>query len=675
MATIRPDQLPPSGAVSPSSAIVVDDGLNVKKATPLQVMDAARPKASKLEAEEGTDNEKIVTPLRVSQAIDALGASRAEIDNLKPFTDLTAFKAQDVANGAARLITVDGTVGYTWVPGSSGTPDDDNFIASTFPGAPAGNWEKQGAETVSWIRDATGAVIRSIGDWFTDQPSVMDFIPLAERVKIRLKTSTVDMTAAFHAARDAVNGTGGSFLVPAGKYVVSELVFSGANYEIDCNGAFIQQKAGLTTNGDGMLHPIITFPEAAHDIRMGDIHLTGNIATDYNEYSHGIIVQGDNITLGNVTGKDIRGDVIYTYGRTTSPSEYQWNLVTGVVTGDNVLRCVVAQAGGDATIKGIIQINGCGYKTYDAEPNAEASYQPVTARIGFIRGGSVQLTSAGGGNINGHIRIGVADLDGDKLVDSTPAYGGWPGLNDTGLSVSSTDTLEVGALKVRNYDSYPVSLGVSWKAINIGIFDFANCETVGSVFKSMVVQQGTAGAGVLNIGSITGTLSANDRFILRSDAGHLKVNVGSINASGGLFGARLTGTVGQMTLDCGGGGGNICVNSCENMTFGPTTITNSAAAYGFVSCTNLTLATWTATFGSGLDYSGSSNIIAINSAINGSTAVGINMLSGGAFVKALAGRGASIATPAGGSTIDSEARTAITAILARMRDATPSIAT
>lgn len=79
MANIRPNQLPAAASVNPASAIIVDDGGPVEKATPLQVVDAGRPKASQGDAETGTDNEKLMTPLRVSQAIDALGFSGAQL--------------------------------------------------------------------------------------------------------------------------------------------------------------------------------------------------------------------------------------------------------------------------------------------------------------------------------------------------------------------------------------------------------------------------------------------------------------------------------------------------------------------------------------------------------------------------------------------------------------------
>ena len=84
MATIRPNDLPAAGSVGSGNAIIIDDGATVEKATPAQVVDAAIPLASQAEAEAGTNNTKRVTPLRVSQAIDALGVSAARFASETP---------------------------------------------------------------------------------------------------------------------------------------------------------------------------------------------------------------------------------------------------------------------------------------------------------------------------------------------------------------------------------------------------------------------------------------------------------------------------------------------------------------------------------------------------------------------------------------------------------------
>lgn len=76
---IVPSDLDPAATVTAGAALIVDDGVNVQRATPIQLVDAAIPLASQAEAETGTDNAKRVTPLRVAQAIASLGVTNATL--------------------------------------------------------------------------------------------------------------------------------------------------------------------------------------------------------------------------------------------------------------------------------------------------------------------------------------------------------------------------------------------------------------------------------------------------------------------------------------------------------------------------------------------------------------------------------------------------------------------
>lgn len=76
MASIRPADLPAAGSVSNDDITIVDTGAGVFKATPSQIVDAATPLASQVEAEAGTNNAKRMTPLRVKQAISAQAVAR-----------------------------------------------------------------------------------------------------------------------------------------------------------------------------------------------------------------------------------------------------------------------------------------------------------------------------------------------------------------------------------------------------------------------------------------------------------------------------------------------------------------------------------------------------------------------------------------------------------------------
>lgn len=381
----------------------------------------------------------------------------------------------------------------------------------------------------------------------TGAVSVLEFIPADQRAGIAAGTSRYDATAAIHAARDKVQGTGKTLLLPPGTYYVGELEFSGSDYQIQTDGVTLRQKPGLT--GDNQSHPIITFTADANNIRMGDVRLIGNIASDRGEYSHGIaVLAADNITIGNIYGENIRGDVLYTYGRTTSEAEHQRNLVTGVVTGRNIYRCIVAMAGGEAKIAGIVQDGPVGYRDFDAEPNREGAYQPVRARIGFIRGSVVQITSDDPNVINADIRIDRLDLDGDRIADSVPGYPRHPGANAIALGINRVASVDIGELKLQNYQGFPIALFDRWQSVRIGTLDFRNSNTVETTYKTIVLQHGKAGDGLLTIGRLAGRLADPSRMVLRADEGMLKVDVGRMETSGGRRGLYLTGRIGGVRL-------------------------------------------------------------------------------------------------------------------------------
>jgi hypothetical protein len=84
MATILPRDLPPASTLPSNTAIPVDGGSQVEKATPQLIVDTAIPLASQEEAEAGANNTKRMTPLRVKQAMDANMATTAALASPDP---------------------------------------------------------------------------------------------------------------------------------------------------------------------------------------------------------------------------------------------------------------------------------------------------------------------------------------------------------------------------------------------------------------------------------------------------------------------------------------------------------------------------------------------------------------------------------------------------------------
>lgn len=89
---IKPRELPAAMEVFATDALVVDNGAEVRKATPVQIVNSGRPVASEAETAAGVRNDVAITPLRLKQAIDGIfsGTSR-----LTPFS-VTATAGQTV---------------------------------------------------------------------------------------------------------------------------------------------------------------------------------------------------------------------------------------------------------------------------------------------------------------------------------------------------------------------------------------------------------------------------------------------------------------------------------------------------------------------------------------------------------------------------------------------------
>lgn len=120
--TLLPRDLPAAGTVNTSSAIIIDDGSGVKKATPAEVVASGFPVASQSEAEAGTVSDKAMTPQRVKQAIDALGVSQTVLASSSGAAGVGLFQGGKVQD-AIKYVTPEmfGAVG-------DGTTDDSSAV-------------------------------------------------------------------------------------------------------------------------------------------------------------------------------------------------------------------------------------------------------------------------------------------------------------------------------------------------------------------------------------------------------------------------------------------------------------------------------------------------------------------------------------------------------------------
>lgn len=106
---IKPSQLPEASTVYEDDAMVVDASGAVRKATPVQVVDAGAPVASEAEAIAGADNTKRMTPLRTKQAIGAMGGRILQVVQTSTNTNVVNTTDEYIETGLEATITPSST--------------------------------------------------------------------------------------------------------------------------------------------------------------------------------------------------------------------------------------------------------------------------------------------------------------------------------------------------------------------------------------------------------------------------------------------------------------------------------------------------------------------------------------------------------------------------------------
>lgn len=466
---------------------------------------------------------------------------------------------------------------------------------------------------------------RTQADVNADTVSVFDYIPKAQQAAILAGTSTYDCTGDIHAARDAVKGTGKTLRFPGGRFLGSTFVWDGAGYRVEtAPGVVFQQKPGLTTNGGGEYRPI--WNVTGTGIAFGDVHFIGNIATDFGQSSHAIaLTSAKNCSFGTITATNIRGDVVYAYGRTTSEAERCYGNTFTSISGTNVYRNRIGMSGGEIFVQNMPASGPYGYRDIHLEPNAEGSYQEPILRFGSGFLGVAECVSNNNVDKTAAFIGDYLDLDLGRVQPSVPPFNEYstgPGTNSYALSLGACRLVNIRYMKVRNYNYSPFSLGDGWKTLEIGVLDVANSAlTVAE--RCIIRQSGTAGAGKIRIGSLIWP-DGSGKWIARViTSGKLKIEIGNIEAQC-LIGTDLTGRIGNGSVDVGGSS-DVVIGGSENLDIVGVTFTNAGSAIGVYASTKVRFTGCTATFGTATNTS--TLVTATNSAINGASADGINFLT------------------------------------------------
>lgn len=467
-------------------------------------------------------------------------------------------------------------------------------------------------------------------------PTNYGYVPgHAYRYGTNTTPGTTDMTAALAASiSQAKQTTGADVYWPAGTLSVSVLTADGSGYNIRTAGGrktILAQRTG-TSETTGQILNI-----KGSQINVGDLAFTGNISTDTLEFHHCVYIYDDaavatpkDITLGNLYGTDIRGDVLYIGAMASRPCT---GIRFGVVSGTNVYRNLLTVAGGEVVGDAVINAGPVGYRDIDVEPNVGGS-QPTTLILNYAKIGILQITSDDSALANDLVQIGELDCLFGRIAATTPAFPSTPGTNAQAVQCQYVRLLKIGYFKARDYNYIPfVSSSSSIKSnVLIDVADFSNCCVTETTYNSLFADQGTGGIESLEIGTLIATLFSTTKMVFNSNGMKVRVRRGTV--SGGLLMASTHDSqIENLTLDMNSATG-FAFNDCDNNFLQNVTFTNASSATGFVNSTNNTLVNVTGTFGT-LQSSGCEDNRAVHSTLSGIKYVN-DLIGGQAITKAMA---------------------------------------
>lgn len=339
-----------------------------------------------------------------------------------------------------------------------------------------------GASTVGFLQTGKDAILRTVQNKLEEVKSVFDFFTTAQIADVLSGSATLNVTTAIKTALDAHR----NLRFPAGTYLVSA-IFIPANTNIITDGLNTKFKQ---VSGTAVGTRIISIQGS--NVTMGGHSLEGNIATDTNEQNHGLLIQSnstlgnlENIFIGDVFGKNIRGDVVY-FGQAAAAYTLK-NVHIGHITFDNVYRngvsCVSAQG---FSIKSIVGKN-IGLFDFDIESNADSGVC-INGYLGYCKGRTVGYIGTTGADYIDQIHTDTLELDG-TLPNSTPAYPAQGNSNDA-VVVRNNKYIRINKLTVKNVNRFAIAQASGDAtlvgAISIGSLEMTQCSLTDGTNNSYV---------------------------------------------------------------------------------------------------------------------------------------------------------------------------------------------
>lgn len=245
-------------------------------------------------------------------------------------------------------------------------------------------------------------------------------------------------------------------LIPAGTYIASAISVP-ANKVIDTAGfdTIIKQKAGTAANTR-------LISVTGSNVRIGDISVEGqlNQAGDTTgEQNHGIFIALNagstasitNVSIGNVKGTNIRGDVVYIGSNPTAyAAGYRvTNVSVGKVSGSNVYRNICSVTGGSEISVECVTGSQVGYMHLDLEPDVGSG--PVEGfTLDYLKGRNVSLVGPTTADYISGVVINHLDLDPAFAATCSPAYSV---TTDYGLQIRNIKGVHIERARINGFNS------------------------------------------------------------------------------------------------------------------------------------------------------------------------------------------------------------------------------
>ncbi len=296
-------------------------------------------------------------------------------------------------------------------------------------------------------------------------------------------SAAANVTAAFASAA-LVAATHGNYW-PAGVWNISSVTLTdGATVRTEGFSTQVNQLAGYDGSPNTQTRMIIC---GGSNITLGSLKSTGQIATDSGEQQHVVFVYKtgasiSNITIGDIHGTDIRGDVLYIgapTGFTTTNVSY------GRITGNNILRNIVSIVGASyVTGRAAIQEGPVGLCVYDIEPDFDPS---TDIHIDLVKGRYAQVAPPNAADYADRITIGTLDLNPSYGGDTTPSYAS--GLFDSGLLIRNCRHLYIGNARIKDFPKFAIehifnSGELADQRLHIGHLEISGCGASEAVYNT-----------------------------------------------------------------------------------------------------------------------------------------------------------------------------------------------